>query len=105
MKSEYVYLGDRMTRAELRGKKCRAIRRPDGKCICGRNATMLVEFEDGQRVIVLRRRLRRTKATADSFEETGPFGTLEGRIHIAVGNQRPATVKRIKSAAEKESEG
>lgn len=57
---EYVYLGDRMTRSELRNAKCRAIRRSDGKCIRGRNGNMLVEFESGLRCVVLGRRLRRT---------------------------------------------
>lgn len=56
---EYVYLGDRLTRAELKGAKCRAVRRPDGKCIRSRNGSMLVEFESGLRCVVLGRRLRR----------------------------------------------
>ena len=56
---EYVYLGDRMTRPEFRNARCRAVRRPDGKCIRGRNGNMLVEFESGLRCVVLGRRLRR----------------------------------------------
>jgi hypothetical protein len=59
MDAEYVYLGDRLTRPELRGARCRAVRRRDGKCIRGRNATMLVEFEGGLRCVVLARRLRK----------------------------------------------
>lgn len=59
--SEYVYLGDRATRPELRGAACKAVRRADGKCIRGRNGAMLVEFESGLRCIVLGRRLRRAK--------------------------------------------
>lgn len=40
----YIYLGDRLTRPELRRMPCRAVRRLDGKCIRGRNGNMLVEF-------------------------------------------------------------
>jgi hypothetical protein len=56
---EYVYLGDRLTRAELKNAKCRAVRRPDGKCIRSRNGSMLVEFKSGLRCVVLARRLRK----------------------------------------------
>lgn len=55
----YRYLGDRWTRAELRGARCIAVRRPDGKCIRGKNGSMLVEFTDGQRHVVLGRLLRK----------------------------------------------
>lgn len=41
---DYIYLGDRLTRPELRRMPCRAVRRSDGKCIRGRNGNMLVEF-------------------------------------------------------------
>ena len=58
-KPEYRYLGDRFTRAELRGAHCRAIRRADGRCIRGRNGSMLVEFAAGLSCVVLGRRLRR----------------------------------------------
>ncbi len=34
---DYIYLGDRLTRPELRRMPCRAVRRSDGKCIRGRN--------------------------------------------------------------------
>lgn len=54
----YTYLGDRLTDAKYKGKPCVAVER-NGKCICGRNATMLVEFENGDHVNVLRRRLRK----------------------------------------------
>ena len=43
---DYIYLGDRLTRPELRRMPCRAVRRSDGKCIRGRNGNMLVEFGD-----------------------------------------------------------
>jgi hypothetical protein len=55
----YVYLGDRMTREDLVGAGCDPVRRPsDGKCIVGRNAVQLVDFANGERHVVLRRRLR-----------------------------------------------
>lgn len=60
MLAEYIYLGDRLT-GEFKGKTCTAVRRPDGKCIRGKNGSMLVEF-DGVRAVVLGRRLRKVKA-------------------------------------------
>jgi hypothetical protein len=54
----YVYLGDRFTREDLVGAGCDPVRRADGKCIVGRNAVQLVDFEGGERHVVLRRRLR-----------------------------------------------
>lgn len=30
---DYIYLGDRLTRPELRRMPCRAVRRSDGKCV------------------------------------------------------------------------
>ena len=35
--------------------------RPDGKCIRGKNGNMLVEFETGEKVVVLGRLLRKAK--------------------------------------------
>ena len=58
---EYIYLGDRLTRPELKKQACKAVRRPDGKCIRGKNGNMLVEFETGEKVVVLGRLLRRQK--------------------------------------------
>ena len=60
MDAEYVYLGDRLTRAELRSARCRAVRRRDGRCIRGRG-NMLVEFETGLRCVVVARRLRKLR--------------------------------------------
>lgn len=54
----YHYLGDRFTDSMLVGVPCDPVRRQDGKCIVGRNATQLVLFGDGHQVVVLRRRLR-----------------------------------------------
>ena len=58
----YIYLGDRLTREELRGQPCDPVRRADGRCIVSRMGTQLVRFEDGTEVVVLRRRLRLTAA-------------------------------------------
>lgn len=57
----YVYLGDRLTRPELRGVRCRAVLRPDGRCIRSRLGTMLVELESGERHNVIGKRLRRVE--------------------------------------------
>lgn len=54
----YRYLGDRQTDASLKGAVCEAVRREDGKCIRGRNGTMLVSF-NGKYYNVLGRRLRK----------------------------------------------
>lgn len=55
----YVYLGDRLTRHDLRHMPCDPVRRADGKCIVSaRMATALVVFENGERHVVARRRLR-----------------------------------------------
>jgi hypothetical protein len=59
---EYTYLGDRNTDLSLKGKECRALRRPDGKCIRGKNGSMLVEFHDGKKNVVVARLLRKLKA-------------------------------------------
>lgn len=53
----YIYLGDRFTDEKLKGKHCKAVLRPDGKCIRKR-ASMLVEFE-GVKHVILARRLRK----------------------------------------------
>lgn len=57
---DYKYLGDRLTRPELRGAQCKAVK-SNGKCIRGRNSNMLVEFENGLRVNILARLLRKLK--------------------------------------------
>jgi hypothetical protein len=56
----YVYLGDHLTDARLSGRQCDPVRRSDGKCIVGKSK-QLVEFDDGVRAVVLRRRLRKLK--------------------------------------------
>jgi hypothetical protein len=58
---EYIYLGDRLTVESLKGQKCNALRQPNGKCIRSKKATMLVQFENGDKHIILARRLRKIK--------------------------------------------
>ena len=58
---DYIYLGGRLTRPELRRMPCRAGRRLDGKCIRGRNGNMLVEFPGVGKVVILGRLLRKLK--------------------------------------------
>jgi hypothetical protein len=55
----YRYLGDRWTAPKLKGARCTAVRRQDGKCIRGRNGSMLVQFENGDRHVVVGRLLRK----------------------------------------------
>jgi hypothetical protein len=58
--SEYIYRGDLFTDDQFKGKECSAVRRPDGKCIRGKNGSMLVEF-NRKKVNVLARQLRKIK--------------------------------------------
>ncbi len=58
---KYEYLGDKQTDDRYRGRLCLAVRRKDGKGIQDKNSNMLVEFEEGIKVIVLARRLRKIK--------------------------------------------
>lgn len=55
----YLYRGDRLTAPELKGQLCQAVRTKAGKCIRGRNANMLVQFETGAVHVVLARQLRK----------------------------------------------
>lgn len=55
----YTYLGDKLTRPDLRGMQCNPVRRDDFKCIVGTcMASALVVDRDGRRYVVARRRLR-----------------------------------------------
>lgn len=56
---EYRYPGDRLTAREHKRRLCRAVRRADGKCIRGKNGSMLIEWEDGSRCVVIARLLRK----------------------------------------------
>jgi hypothetical protein len=58
--ADYTYIGSKITDEAYKGKPCNAVRRRDGKCIRGKNGSMLVEF-DGVRVNVIGRLLRRIK--------------------------------------------
>lgn len=58
---EYIYLGDKLTDPEIKSTKCKAVRRSNGKCYRSKLSTMLVEFENGIKHIVLARRLRKIK--------------------------------------------
>ncbi len=57
----YTYRGDRLTDPTLRGMQCDPVRRPDGKCIRGKNGNMLVIDGQGRRWVVLARQLRVNK--------------------------------------------
>lgn len=56
----YKYLGDRFTAEKYKGATCSAVMRPNGKCIRGKNGSMLVEF-NGIKVNVIGRLLRKMK--------------------------------------------
>jgi len=58
---EYYYLGDKQTAPELRKAKCNAVRRENGKCIRGKNGSMLVSFENGKKHVIIGRLLRKIK--------------------------------------------
>lgn len=60
---QYIYHGDRLTSIQLKKQPCKAVRKPTGKCIRGRNSNMLVEFAGGLQVVVLARQLRKIKKT------------------------------------------
>lgn len=54
----YIYLGDKLTRPELVGMECDPVRDICGVCIVGRMGSAMVKDKEGNRYIVLRRRLR-----------------------------------------------
>lgn len=54
----YTYLADRHTADALKGMQCDPVRRSDGKCVRGRNGSMLVQDSAGGRYVVIGRRLR-----------------------------------------------
>lgn len=55
----YIYRGDKLTDQALKNSLCSAVRRPDGKCIRGRNGSMLVVFENGAKHVIIGRRLKK----------------------------------------------
>jgi hypothetical protein len=56
---DYIYRGDKLTDEKYKDKECSAVRRPDGKCIRGRNGSMLVVFSSGEKVNIIGRRLKK----------------------------------------------
>lgn len=59
----YTYLGDKLTDENLIGLQCNPVRRADGKCIISvKMATALVIDAQGNKYVVLRRRLRVNKS-------------------------------------------
>ncbi|MBA3872500.1 MAG: hypothetical protein ABI970_12060 [Chloroflexota bacterium] len=66
----YTYLGNKLTDPTLVGMQCDPVRRADGKCIVSmKMATALVIDERGQRHVVLRRRLRVNKGSANQQQK------------------------------------
>ena len=59
---EYLYLGDRNTKTDLKKQYCEAVRR-NGKCVRGKNGSMLVAFEDGKKHVIIGRLLRKVQLT------------------------------------------
>lgn len=59
MMREYTYLGDRLTDSRFKGQQCSAVRRLNGKCIRGKNGSMLVRFASGETAVVIGRLLRK----------------------------------------------
>jgi hypothetical protein len=63
----YTYLGDRLTRPELRRMPCDPVRDQRGKCIVStKMATALVIDAAGRRYVVARRRLRLSQQSSPS---------------------------------------
>jgi len=54
----YTYRGDRMTDTSVKGATVTLVRRPDGRCVRGRNGNILAVI-DGRRIVVLARQLRK----------------------------------------------
>ena len=59
-RQSYKYLGDKFSSGELKGSICKSVNRPDGKCIRGKNGSMLVEF-NGKKTVVVARLLRKVE--------------------------------------------
>ena len=56
---EYINLGDRNTSSSLRKQLCKAVRKNNGKCVRGKNGSMLVQFKDGKPTVVTGKLLRK----------------------------------------------
>jgi hypothetical protein len=56
---KYRYIGDRNTDPGLKLMICHAVKRKDGKCIRGKNGSMLVETANKTQMVVVGRLLRK----------------------------------------------
>jgi hypothetical protein len=60
IQTKYKYIGDRFTDPAFKGQECVAIRNLAGKCIRGRNGSMLVHFTIANvKAVVIARLLRK----------------------------------------------
>jgi hypothetical protein len=57
----YTYRGDRLTDLKFKGMQCDPVRQRDGKCVRGRNGSMLVVDANGTEHVVIGRMLRINK--------------------------------------------
>lgn len=55
----YKYIGTKITDEKYKQAYCRIVLNKNGKCIRGKNGNMLVQFENGDKVTVLGRMLRK----------------------------------------------
>jgi hypothetical protein len=58
---DYIYHGDMFTDHKYKKQPCKAVRNDAGKCIRGKNSNMLVEFVNGDRVVIMAKTLRKIK--------------------------------------------
>lgn len=56
--NEYIDHGDKLTDIKYKKQPCKAVR-VNGKCIRGKNSNMLVEFANGDQVVIMARMLRK----------------------------------------------
>ena len=59
---QYIYHGSKDTDLKYKKQPCKAVRNAAGKCIRGKNSNMLVEFENGDQVVIMARTLRKIQA-------------------------------------------
>jgi hypothetical protein len=59
---DYIYHGDKLTNPKYKKQHCKAVRNASGKCIRGKNSNMLVEFGNGDQVVIMARTLRKIKS-------------------------------------------
>lgn len=62
----YTYIGDKLTEPSMVNLQCNPVYRPDGKCIISQKmATALVIDEQGNKHVVLRRKLRLNRGVTE----------------------------------------